>query len=227
MVDEKLKSYIKYQLKKGYAKENIKNALLNAGHSLEIIEQHFKSIEEERSKKSNRLTYLVIFFIAVSIFSIFLNFILYSKQNSIQKYDELIVEARQLCDKRDYDNAFKNLKKAVDLDKTGRRSSAYGVMGKCYLQQNNSIDAIKVLKIAVAKNPGEPQHFYGLGTAYCRLGNYNYGIINLLRSIELNPNNSDFYNTTGKCYSKAGNQEEADKYFELANGVTPTNITSE
>ena len=224
MVDERLKAYIKYQLNKGNTKENIKNALLNAGHSLEIIEQHFDFIEKESAKKPNILVYLLIFFIIVLTISGYLNFILYAKQDSRQRYDELVGEAKQLCDEGKFDKAYKNLQKAIDLDKTGH-SSAFGVMGKCYLEQNKTVEAIKVLTMAVARNSVTPNYFYRLGIAYCLLGNYNLGITNFKRSILLNPNVPVYYNTTAKCYAKAGNQEEANKYFELANKTAPTSIT--
>ena len=45
----------------------------------------------------------------------------------------------------------------------------------------------------------------------------NFGIVNLKRSIELNPSNPDFYKAIADCYSKAGNEGEAKKQLEILN----------
>ncbi|MBI2650016.1 hypothetical protein HYX04_01740, partial [Candidatus Woesearchaeota archaeon] len=89
MIDEKLKNYIRYEIKKGRSKEEIRQALLNAGHKLENIEQHFNLIEEEIKKRGNPLLYLFIFFVLLSIFLGIFSIGLYTKQISPYEYSKL------------------------------------------------------------------------------------------------------------------------------------------
>ncbi|MBI2650310.1 tetratricopeptide repeat protein, partial [Candidatus Woesearchaeota archaeon] len=147
----------------------------------------------------------------------------YTKQTSPSEYGKLVTESRKLCEEGRYDKAFKNLVNAVTL--TDKNSRALGVLGYCYLKQNESLEAIPVLIQAIRRNPEEPLLFYRLGIAYCNLNNYNLGIANLKKSININPGYADFYQKLAECYSKAGNEQDAKKYLDLIKEITPINVT--
>ena len=152
-----------------------------------------------------------------------MNFILYTKQTSSQRYEEIVLESKDLCTDGKYDKSFVKLEKAIKLDE--KRAFAYAIIGYCYLQQNKSAEAVLALTEAVRRYSREPLYFYRLGIAHCNLNNYNLAIPNLRRSIELNPGNPDFYKSLAECYLKAGNPQEAKKYLDLLDKLNLGNLT--
>lgn len=219
-LDKKLLDFIEEKQKNGISKGDIKEFLIKAGYSSANIDYHF-NLAVFKHKNPNILKYLLTLFILISILSVAANIVFYFKLSSSKTYNDLVSDSKELCSQGNYDKAFKKLEKAMRLD--NKNAFAYGIYGHCYLLQGKYEEAIRVLNVAVAKEPAAPLYFYRLGLAYCSLGNYNLGIANLLKSIQLNPTNPDFHKAAADCYSKAGNKEEADRQLAMINGTIAIN----
>ena len=212
-IDDNVLDYIKKELKRGVSKELIKANLVRVGHNPSHLDLHFRLLENKNLSKL--LSYFLIFFVILFVLSGIANVVLYNKVTLKQRYDELVFEAKDLCTKGDFNSGLKKLEKAMKLN--NRNAFAYAIYGHCYLLQGKNTEVVGFLNEAVKREAGEPLYFYRLGAAYCSLKNYNLGIANLQRSLQLDPSNAEVNKAIADCYSKAGNQEEAKKYLEIAN----------
>ena len=223
MMDERIKTYIEENLNEGRTKEEIKKDLLRVGHSEEAIIEHFKFLENKNTRKIYILKYLLLIFVFISIvLSIFI-FVLYTKYVNETSYDDLAAKGKKFCKDGKYEKGIKILNKAIKSDDL--RARGYALLGYCYSEQRYFNEAIAAYREAVKRNSAESSYFYNLGKLYCDSSNFEIGLLNLKKSIELNSNNLDYYKGIIDCHSKAGNQEEANRYSTLLSSVNQKNIT--
>ena len=82
--------------------------------------------------------------------------------------------------------------------------------------------AKNVFDEAVKLNPDNAQAYFGRGTSYNSLEQYELGIQDLSKAIEINPNiHSNAYNNRGWTYYCMKNYQQAIKDFEKALEITP------
>ena len=89
-------------------------------------------------------------------------------------------------------------------------------------EQKDFNGAKNVFDEAVKLNPDNARAYFGQGTSYNSLKQYELGIQDLSKAIEINPNiHSNAYNNRGWTYYCMKNYQQAIKDFEKALEITP------
>ena len=213
-IDNRILDYINQELKKGFSKELIKDALVKVGHHPIHIDFHFNHIQKQRNKK----IFFLLIIILIFLISFILLLILYY-YNPSKVYNRLLEDGTDLCNKNKFKKAIEKFDKAIALN--GKLPTAYGFKGRCYILQEKYNEAILEFNKAIATLDENtqviaklnPDFFHTVGIAHCGIGNYIRGISYINRAINLNSNTSIFYYSLAKCYEKIGNSEMFGKYL--------------
>ena len=87
---------------------------------------------------------------------------------------------------------------------------------------NEAISELKKAEYqATVYNPSYffPGYYQILGKAYCEKGDTGNGIKQIKIAISLNSSNADYHKSLAECYLKMGEEEQANKHFELAKSL--------
>jgi Flp pilus assembly protein TadD len=90
------------------------------------------------------------------------------------------------------------------------------LLGKAYLNRQETEKATAELERAASVNPNLPFVHFNLGICYARTGDNNHAEAEFRREIALEPDLPDTYELLGEFYLRAGKQEEAEKNFREA-----------
>jgi tetratricopeptide (TPR) repeat protein len=90
------------------------------------------------------------------------------------------------------------------------------MLGKAYLNRQESEKAIVELERAASMNPNLPFVHYNLGIAYVRVGDNARGEEEFLEDIHVEPDVPDTYELLGEFYSRAARDDDAEKCFHQA-----------
>src|SRR3989338_2699743 len=125
MADDTLKNYIKRGLEKGYAPEQIKKTLMDAGWHPDKIRAYIGEFSSKPPKKFVMALILLIFAILAVYF-------VYSgiKSDTNEKIQSYIDKGNRLCSENKYQEAQLEFDKALQLNQT--KSRIYYYKGKCY-----------------------------------------------------------------------------------------------
>ncbi|CAI8497144.1 unnamed protein product [Hanseniaspora opuntiae] len=111
------------------------------------------------------------------------------------------------------DKSIELLEKAVF--KHPRYSYTYYLLGNEYMVKEEFDNAIKMFETAKKKGFVTYKVHYSLGVVNLMLGEYQKSILHLTKGLQCNKVNIILLNTYGIVLEKAGNDEDAQKYFEL------------
>ena len=111
------------------------------------------------------------------------------------------------------DKSIEILEKAIL--KHPRYAYTYYLLGNEFMVKEEFGDAIKVFDIAKCKGYLSYKVHYSLGVVYLMLGEYHKSILHLSKGLQTNQVNIILLNTYGIVLEKVGNDEDAQKYFEL------------
>ncbi len=134
----------------------------------------------------------------------------------------LVAYARFICTQNRFDEAIPLLNKALALDPLDR--SANALLGKIYLEQDQSEASIKPLQIAVRLLPGEDQSRIDLANSLRRLGR----VQDAIATLEAAPADSSgrIHYILSQCYREVGRTDEAKNalqvYKERSASVSPS-----
>jgi len=105
-------------------------------------------------------------------------------------------------------------KALAQLVQVGGDSAEFHLMlGKAYLNRQESDKAILELQQAAGMNPSLPFVHFNLGIAYVRTGDSTRGEKEFLEDIRIEPDVPDTYELLGEFYSRAAKDSEAEKCF--------------
>jgi len=108
-------------------------------------------------------------------------------------------------------------KALAQLVQVGGDSAEFHLMlGKAYLNRQESDKAVVELQQAAAMNPSLPFVHFNLGIAYVRTGDSARGEKEFLEDIRLEPDVPDTYELLGEFYRRAARDSEAEKCFHEA-----------
>jgi len=183
-MDQRILEYVNQELKKGISKEEIVKALVNAGHKVEVIEQHFSHLKKRDILKYSFLAGIaIILVILVIYFYKPLNFASYSADLSEGEdlmgnvSDEIVKDMFNEA-KEDFNK--KNLSKAED----------------------NFKDLIKI-------DSNKPKFHYYLAQVYCAKDKYPLAIEQYKKAISLSNQHPSYYFYMARCLEKQGLHQEA------------------
>lgn len=87
------------------------------------------------------------------------------------------------------------------------------MLGKAYLNRQETQKAIEELERAASSNPNLPFVHFNLGIAYVRAGDNARGEEEFRRDILIEPDLPEPYQMLGEFYVRAGKDEDAEKFF--------------
>jgi tetratricopeptide (TPR) repeat protein len=90
------------------------------------------------------------------------------------------------------------------------------LLGKAYLNRQETENAIKELEYAACANPNLPFVHFNLGIGYARIGNKDRAEDEFRRDIAIEPDVPDTYELLGELYLRAGKDNEAETSFKEA-----------
>ena len=106
---------------------------------------------------------------------------------------------------KNYKLGYKELKRAIKLDKKGK-------IEKAKLRYKK---ALNFLLEANAENPGHPDILYYLGFASAKLGKHDNAEIYYLLGLEIDPNHITIYKDLGKLYLATNRKTKAIEKLEI------------
>jgi tetratricopeptide (TPR) repeat protein len=121
--------------------------------------------------------------------------------------------------KGDNDNAIKQLKIAMDLDKN--YYDAYFNLGLVYNDENRLDDAIKMAQKATDISPRDYKGFLLKGMVYRKLKMYDEAIKALNEANTLMPANTDIIYEAGRVAEDRGDKKQAEEIYKDALGYDP------
>ena len=118
-----------------------------------------------------------------------------------------------------YHSAEIYLKKAISEDP--KHCSAYIHIGQLYIQQNQAVNALQVLKQAINNQISKPELFCLIGDAYKQLKRHQKAVNWYLKAINQNPEYLLAYNKLGNCYNKLNLHKKAFQCYHKAIEIRP------
>ena len=192
MTDDRVKEYIKEQLKRGSSLSQIKTSLINAGWSPSKIEEHIKELSPKSPINLKIIILLLLFFIIFISYFVYLS--IFDINRKIQSFAN---RGDILCSKGKYQEAHAEFDKAIKINQT--KSIGYYYKGKCYVSMDKYEEAIQQLNKAIQLTRKNPNYYFYLGLSYCEISNYENGIANLNKAINLSYNIEEVYEVMSKC----------------------------
>ena len=126
---------------------------------------------------------------------------------------------------RRYQQAYGDLIQVIRLDPTHAR--AYNQKGFILGKLGGDLpQQIKSYSKAISLNPKDPMFFRNRAMTYFHLKNYGLSILDLRKSIDLDPSDPKGYAKLGTVYVFQGNKSEACKSFRLAYDLGDTKAAS-
>jgi tetratricopeptide (TPR) repeat protein len=98
----------------------------------------------------------------------------------------------------------------------GDRAEFHLLLGKAYLNRQETENAIKELEHAATANPNLPFVHFNLGIGYARTGNKDRAEEEFRRDIAIEPDVPDTYELLGELYLRAGKDSKAEISFKEA-----------
>ncbi|MDT8391019.1 MAG: tetratricopeptide repeat protein [Lentisphaeria bacterium] len=86
---------------------------------------------------------------------------------------------------------------------------AYNNLGKLYIQQGKSPEAIPILKEALRHNPTMGKAYKNIGVALSRMGRQEEAISKFQKALEIDPKDAEAYSNIGSALAKEGKFKEA------------------
>jgi len=100
-------------------------------------------------------------------------------------------------------------------------SQSYYGMGTAYLMKNNTDEAIKLYKQALAINPKFDRVYSDLGAVYCLRWDYKNGTEQYLKGLEVNPDNLNLRKNLANAFLFQKYYPQALKEYEKVLALTP------
>ena len=135
--------------------------------------------------------------------------------------NDLFIKATKAHSRNDFNKAKEIYQKI--LLKNNKNFKAHFLIGTLFLQENNFINAIHHLSIALDLEKNEPQTLMNLGIAYKENGQYNLAEKYLKLALRSNFNLSNVHNNLGNLYLRTKKLSEALYFFKLALQEDPKN----
>lgn len=128
----------------------------------------------------------------------------------------------------EYSDAVSLFQKALDRDSQNpairnNLAAALGSQAWAELDAGDYREALGLFQSAINLNPVEASLFLGQGLAYHRLHDPDRAVLNLKRTIELDPKNPTAYQLLGAIYQEQDEMEMAVGYYEKGLELAPTN----
>jgi Flp pilus assembly protein TadD len=126
--------------------------------------------------------------------------------------------ADEFTEKKDYDNAIKELTEAIKLDSDN--AEHYGYRGNVYCEKADYAAGLNDFIKAIEIDSGNAEYYNNRGDVYYIQENYAAAIKDYTKAIELDPDNAVDYNHRGNAYRCQENYaaaiKDATKAIELA-----------
>ena len=90
------------------------------------------------------------------------------------------------------------------------------MLGKAYLNRQESDKAVAELQRAAALNPSLPFVHFNLAIAYVRAGDDTHAVEEFHKDLAIEPDLADTYELLGEFYMQSGNDKDAEKSFHEA-----------
>lgn len=97
----------------------------------------------------------------------------------------------------------------------------HGLLGAAYLQTGAYSDAQHHLRIAVTKDPANPEHFYNLGLSLQNHADFNGALEAYQQAIHLKPNFVSAHGNYANVLRDLGRYEEAQQHYQQAINLNP------
>ena len=118
--------------------------------------------------------------------------------------------------------AIANIKVAIDEHSLNNASTRM-ILGDAYSAKNDAGNAVTNYEYAMELDKTSAVPHYKIGTTYIRAKNYEFGVPELRKAIETDPNYALAYKDLGYYYYQAGKYAEAkENYTKYINSVKPT-----
>lgn len=93
-------------------------------------------------------------------------------------------------------------------------ADAHYKLGLSYLEANEDAIAMKEFKIALSMKPNDARVYSAIATYYLKKNQIDMAKENILKAINIDPDNSEYLNTYASILASQGNQKEALKVWE-------------
>ena len=111
------------------------------------------------------------------------------------------------------------------LKENPQHADTYTAYGSVLAARGDYENALKVLDMAIVLNPQKPENFFSRAGVYFMLGKYQEAVIDYTSVVNLSPA-ADVLNARGAAYLQLGQNELAEKDFELAkSGKLPATLS--
>ena len=157
-----------------------------------------------------------------TINSFFSSMIVNSQANLDALSGNLLGQGIDLYQKGNYDRAISAFKRSAALSPySNNTASAYDYIGKAYLAQEKTAEAIKVYKEASRIYPMRDEFHLALGDIYLKEEMQNDALKEFEAAVKLNPDSAESRYSLGQSYVTAGQLEAAREQFVNVVRLTP------
>lgn len=99
---------------------------------------------------------------------------------------------------------------------------AFHNLGKAYLANDQTTEAIQSFKQGLTLNPENADNHFGLGMAYQNVFEYDKAECEFLKAIEFAPDVPEFREYLGRFYEDAGELEKAEEQYQRIVEIAPS-----
>jgi len=217
-MDRALVDYIVKEKKRGFSSEQIKNALVKAGHDVQIVEENLNHVFKEAAqmdKKKVLIVSLVVFVLVISV-----GFYYYSKTTTPEDRSlDYINLGWSLYEQEKFEEAIGQFNNAIELDPDNnflyRDIGPYTGLGYAYFDLKEYDNAIINLEKAIELNPNNANAHLKLGDTYYWLGIFDISLDYFKKSIELDPDNFGGYCGVGWIFLREGGLTVSKENFNI------------
>ncbi len=206
-LDENVLNYIKRELKRGIPTESVRDTLLKVGHHPLKIDLHFRHIEKQKKRKIVFFTFVLLILIIISAPIVYLVHSHFKMIPNV-KIEYYTSKGMMLCSQGRYQDAIEYLDKSIKLNES--KAIGHYAKGRCYFLMGNYSEAkMQFLSKVPTVAEVSGKYYSYLGLSYCKTGNYQSGIANLNKAIEINQSNKKFYQYISDCYKEKGDTKSS------------------
>ncbi len=175
---------------------------------INTLSQMCKSHKTHRYTVAPLLIYLILIFLAVSLFYI-------NESNASENIHAIFKEADHLYDKKKHYDALNRYEQTISLDPTSTK--AYRGIIKCYTALGDPQGAVIYMESFFLENSDKAESCYGLGYALYNIKEYDRAQHYFQRSIKIKPDLAEGWNNCAAiCHFITQDYQKAREYYNKA-----------
>ena len=146
-----------------------------------------------------------------------------SQANLDARAGNLLGQGIDFYQKGNYDQAINAFRRSAALSPfSDNTAKAYDYLGKAYLKQEKTAEAIKVYEEAIRIYPAHDEFHLGLGDIYLKGNMPNDALKEFEAAVKINPGSAESRYSLGQSYLTAGQLNAAREQFTQVVRLTPT-----